>query len=360
MKKSTLFALSAVVALSVSLAGGCSKAGESVATTDTTRYEYDLSRILFLLPEVHDVPSASETKAIISQRKRLAALKSEYQKRLKVAKIAEHSLKPSLDSTNDFALITCNGKTLYNSQVQLSVRLVQHLEKIKNKNIKERKLKQAAQNVMKRAIASFVSDQIYSDYAKEHKIVIDDSLMASNRLSFAKNHRSPDFASLCQKLTPTEVSALKEQMRDALLKHKAQDAILDASDLSVSDEEVSATLSRFQKIYEISSATNAIIYATASNVYQRIRSREITFEEAFQDYNQDDEADDNGGWCTVSLNQLTHDDQFALAERLRTAKPGDVLPPMKLDNALCIVKVTAKRVATDKESAPTGNEKETK
>ena len=341
---------------------GCEQKTDSVATSvDTTRYEYDLSRILFLLPEVHEIPSAQETKEILKQHKRKVALDTSYRKVVEAAKIVDHGVKPVFDGTNDFALITYNGHTLSNSQVRQTVQLIQNLERFKSRKSKEnaRKFTKIVRETLKRAIGSFIRAQAYNDYAKTHRISVDESLLASNKVSFAKRHHCPNYKTLKGRLSAEEAALLDQMMKDAILSHDVQEDMLKRADLAVSDQELAATLARFERIYKTAVATNTLVYATASNAYERILSHEITFEEAFQDYNQDDAAEDDGSWCTISLNQLTQDDQYALAERLRTAKPGDVFPPMELDNALCIVKVTAKRVATDKEADPTENEKET-
>ena len=346
--------------LCAALLGCDQKANQSASATDTTRYEYDLSRILFLVPEVYEVPSAAETKDLLIKQKRGEAIKAEYKRLLKTTKILEHAKTPVLGGTNDIALITYNGKTLYNSDVLKSIRLMQHLERIKAKNVSKTKLKKITRDIYRTAIAAFVNSQAYSDYAKAHGITLSEDSLASNKVSVAKQYRCADYKALSKKLSPEEVKLLNQKIYETVITHDAKKDIVSKANISATDDEIQSLMTRFQKVYETSVATNSVVYATASNVYQRIQTRQITFEEAFQDYNQDQDADDDGGWCTVSLNQLTQDDQYVLAERLRTAKPGDVFPPMELDNALCIVKVTAKRVATDKESAPTGNEKETK
>ena len=349
------------------------KTDSAASSVDTTRYEYDLSRILFLLPDVHEVPSVQDTKEILEQHKRKVALDTSYREVLESAKIVEHSMKPVIEGTNDFALITYNGNTLSNSQVRQTVQLVQDLERFKSRKGKDnaRKCAKIARETQKRAIGAFIRAQVYDGYAKTHQISVDESLLASNKVSFAKRHHCPNYKTLKERLSAEEAALLDRMMRDAILSHDVQEDMLKRADLAVSDQELAATMARFERIYKTAVATNTLVYATASNAYERILSHEITFEEAFQDYNQDDAAEDDGSWCTVSLNQLTHDDQFALAEYLRTANPGDVLPPMELDNALCIVKVTAKRVATDKEkpaaeespedqkTEQTANEKET-
>lgn len=301
--------------------------------------EYDLARILFFLPEVHDVPTEEEAQAIRKTAKRNQALKDEYQRRVKAAQIVENPNWAS--ASNDVAAITVNGKSLLKSQILQSIQLRQHLEQLRKKNIKPMTLKRIANDMKRRAVAAFVNAEIYSAYADEHGITLDETLVTSNRQMCAKSCRLPSFDALRQKLGTAEAAALDREIRTSLLVHQAKEAIVRAANLTVTPEEVAAMRTRFQAVHDASVATNALIYAAASNVYQRIRSREITFEEAVQDFNQDTDMEEDGSWCTVRLNQL--EDEPLLAAHLRTANAGDVLPPLEIDNALCIVKVGAKR-----------------
>lgn len=323
---------------------GCQKDGTPEAATPQAPIaeavaEYDLARILFFLPEIHDVPTDEEAREIRKTTKRNQALKTEYQKRVKAAQIAENPNWATV--SNDVAAITVNGKPLLKSQILQSIQLRQHLEQLRKKNIKPMTLKRIANDMKRRAVAAFVNVEIYSAYATEHGITLDEALVASNRQMCAKSCRLPSFDALCKKLGAAEAAALDREIRTSLLVHQAKEAIVRAANLTVTPEEVKAMQTRFQAVHDASVATNAVIYATASNVYHRIRAHEITFEEAVQDFNQDTDMEEDGAWCTVRLSQL--EDEPLLAAHLRAAKAGDVLPPLEIDNALCIVKVGAKR-----------------
>jgi hypothetical protein len=97
---------------------------------------------------------------------------------------------------------------------------------------------------------------------------------------------------------------------------------------------------------EIAEATNALVYATASNVYSRIQSGE-DFLELAKKYDELPVHGGPGEWGRITASWYSDDVEFL--KLLKNTPEGGITPPIEADEGLLIVKVLSKKTIEENE-----------
>jgi len=113
--------------------------------------------------------------------------------------------------------------------------------------------------------------------------------------------------------------------------------ILTSKPVVVTGESVTNRIKAICRYNERMTATNALIFAQATNVWKRIISKELTFEQAATNYSEDAYLDMGCEWGTFSRDQIA-DDPSVLAI-LPNLKVGDITPPLESDGGLGILRL---------------------
>lgn len=90
-------------------------------------------------------------------------------------------------------------------------------------------------------------------------------------------------------------------------------------------------------------ATNALIYAYATNLWKQACACDDFAKFAREHTQLNDEAQDNGEWTTVDERFLVGDPPLpggdVILEHLKRMKPGEIAPPIAADNGLMIIRL---------------------
>ncbi len=211
------------------------------------------------------------------------------------------------------------------------------LSDISKKNLETRLEQQAPYN--------FVNGQLLFAYGKDHGITISDEEVAKHCREVAKGYNSPDLNSFLANFSPLSQALFKSMVKEEALKAKIRAFILNSVDKNVSEEEIANQYARLDRINTNGAATNAIVFAKATNVWQRIVASQLTFEEAVEDFTEDVSKERDGYWGRFTADDLAAEPE--LYTKVSLAAEGAVLPPIECDNALCIVKLDSKTVEDD-------------
>ena len=132
---------------------------------------------------------------------------------------------------------------------------------------------------------------------------------------------------------------LDEEIESAALLGAIRRDFFTRNKIVVSDEEV-ADCKKWTADYNARAMmTNAVIWATASNVWKSIVAGTTTLEEAANKYSEDENDVENGEWASFSLDAFS--DEPELAKTISRMSPGDITPPIEGDNGLMILKLVA-------------------
>lgn len=114
-------------------------------------------------------------------------------------------------------------------------------------------------------------------------------------------------------------------------------ALLTASPVTVSEADIDGRLQSIADYNTTATATNALIFARATNVWQEVVAKTISFEDAAKKYSEDMYIAEGCEWGMFTRDQL--EDEKAVKALLPTLKIGDITPPVESDGGLAILRL---------------------
>lgn len=215
------------------------------------------------------------------------------------------------------------------------------LEQIKSKRFKDNGALRA--RLKRLAPKHFVNRELLLKYARIAGYEPSVEERADFMESVAKRHKVKSVGEIYANLSPELLELFKEDLEKSVVATLAERKMRAATPSNVTDEEVNEMFGKIALMNEAVAATNALVYAKATNVWQRLERGDMTFAEAAEDYTEaEDEAAAAGEWGTFSMRDLeTLGDEQALIDRLPKMKAGDITEPIESDNGLAILMLVA-------------------
>ena len=127
------------------------------------------------------------------------------------------------------------------------------------------------------------------------------------------------------------------EIRDRIDYATATNDMLKTRPVVVTDDQVRARLQEIADYNARALATNAVVFALATNVWRQIAGKEISFEDAAKRYSEDEYIADGCAWGLFTKDQLAG--EAALMRVLPSLKVGDVTPPVESDGGLAILRL---------------------
>ena len=137
----------------------------------------------------------------------------------------------------------------------------------------------------------------------------------------------------------TNAFRVDAEIRDRVDHATVTNAILAANPVVVTEPMVQKRLKEIADYNARAEATNAVVFARATNVWQKIVGKEITFEDAAKAYSEDAYLAYGCEWGLFTREQLS--DEAEVLKLLPTLKVGDVTPPVESDGGLAILRMDA-------------------
>lgn len=116
----------------------------------------------------------------------------------------------------------------------------------------------------------------------------------------------------------------------------ATNEIIRSAHIEVTDLMVSERLGVISNYNRRASSTNVLVFARATNVWQQVVAKKLTFEEAAEKFSEDAYLSSGIEWGSFSRDQLS--DEPAVLAILPTLKVGDVTPPVESDGGLAVLR----------------------
>lgn len=256
---------------------------------------------------------------------------------------AEAPRNPSAQS-NDFVVVRIDGKDLTRGDVVRNGRavLLLNMNKARKTKIKNRELK-AMERYCKSAVNREIARAAVAKYVKDRNLQV-----PTNVLRRATRRFESQYGALSRKLKRRHnLGDLKYMLgRDA---HYADDMIMElalyevmtnnvvkSADIVVTDDMVAERIKQIERANAIAAATNACVFAKATNVWQKIVSGELAFEDAASKFSEDEYINEGCEWGCFTREQLEGDE--AVLALLPTIKDGDITPPVESDGGLAILR----------------------
>ena len=183
-------------------------------------------------------------------------------------------------------------------------------------------------------------------YLADHRLTPDSNVVARLTRAFARRygvkskklkrwHTVDDL----KYMLGTNAFRVDAEIRDRVDYATVTNAILAANPVVVTEPMVQKRLKEIADYNARAEATNAVVFALATNVWQKIVGKEITFEDAAKAYSEDAYLAYGYEWGLFTREQLS--DEAEVLKLLPTLKVGDVTPPVESDGGLAILRMDA-------------------
>lgn len=183
-------------------------------------------------------------------------------------------------------------------------------------------------------------------YLADHRLTPDSNVVARLTRAFARRygvkskklkrwHTVDDL----KYMLGTNAFRVDAEIRDRVDHATVTNAILAANPVVVTEPMVQKRLKEIADYNARAEATNAVVFARATNVWQKIVGKEITFEDAAKAYSEDAYLAYGYEWGLFTREQLS--DEAEVLKLLPTLKVGDVTPPVESDGGLAILRMDA-------------------
>lgn len=120
---------------------------------------------------------------------------------------------------------------------------------------------------------------------------------------------------------------------------KVRRTYLSQNPVTVKKDEAEAFLKRVVDYNARAEATNVLVWAKASNLWEQVKGGEDFKLLARKFTEVVSEQDDDGSWGVYSLGDLEKAEEGAVAQKLATLAVGETTPPVELDNGVAIVRI---------------------
>lgn len=248
-------------------------------------------------------------------------------------------------------LVKVGDKELKTTDLLAESELRCQLELIRNPKIREKALENIRKRISSTAVKYFVTSTLSSEYIKENNIIIDSKTREEHIAKLLKSFKINKIEDIKNKLPEYLVNRFESGIERTLIVDAARNAILNKANINVSEEQVDKALERYTRANEKASLTNALVYAHASNVWNRIVAKKRTFDEAAFEYSEiEGEATQFGLWGSFKESNFESDEEKPFKEWLLKAKLGDISPPLVVDSGLCITRLDSVSHNDDQDS----------
>lgn len=196
----------------------------------------------------------------------------------------------------------------------------------------------------KRADQVEISDACYAAYARAHGLTNSVEVIARITKQFEKRYgayskklKRHHTLNDLKYMFGRNASRLDALINSAAMHQTVTNHILSTNPVVITDDMIKDRISEIANANKSREATNAWVYAHATNVWHEIANRKLTFEQAATNYSQDAYLSMGCEWGTFSRESLS--DEKALLDLLPTLKRGDITPPIESDCGLAILRI---------------------
>ena len=177
-------------------------------------------------------------------------------------------------------------------------------------------------------------------WAAENDIKPTPEELATFQKGFLASCKKPnaDFAKFVKRnFTAEEIQTINERVHIEATCSKARKTYIAKNPAAIEKVDVDAYIKRVENYNRMASATNALIWAKATNVWNQAKAG-ADFAELAAEYSEDEGSSDDGGtWGVFRLSDLSGDGN--LAKIVSALDVGAVSAPVEADNGLNLVKL---------------------
>ena len=184
----------------------------------------------------------------------------------------------------------------------------------------------------------YISQTLIEEFARTNNITVSVADLNKARASFKKSCKK-DFQRwdvFIKRFSNEERTLIDERAQVESLCSNVKKWYLEKHPVTVTTQEVVTCQKRLENYQSRAFATNAVIWAHASNVWKKVQSG-ANFEMLANRYTEDENEPEDGEWGQFLLSDFAEEKHlYDLVSRM---KPGMITPPIEGDNGLMILKL---------------------
>ena len=245
---------------------------------------------------------------------------------------------------HDVVAVRIDGKDLTRNDIIRNSKVVLQLtmNKVRKTKIRHREV-QMLERACRGAVSREISKAAVARYLHERNLSVPSNVImrVTRRFEYQygavskKLKRRHNLNDLKYMLGKNAFRADEMILEMALFETMTNDVVRSAN-IIISDKMVADRQEHIKAANERAAATNAFIFAKATNVWKKIVSGELTFESAASKFSEDEYIQGGCEWGCFTRDQLEGEEE--LLALLPTLKPGDITPPVESDGGLAILR----------------------
>ncbi len=240
-------------------------------------------------------------------------------------------------------VITANGRAFHQTNLNERVELMVKVATIANPNMKLSDITRLRKRLRSTLPKVFVREVAFDEFVKANKIKVEESAVDRARKSLMAalgDRKPPKYDSIRRKVGP--LAAVLDGMVQAQATESAvRQHILAKNPLVLPPNYVADQMARIKAYNAEMSLTNALVFARATNVWEKLKAGADFKQMAKQFSEVPREAQDGGEWGNLGLQQLEPDED--LVNWAQKLQPGEFSPPIEGDNGLMILRMDSKK-----------------
>ena len=254
------------------------------------------------------------------------------------------SLTNEQAAVHDVVVVRIDGKDITRSDIIRNAKVVLQLNmnKVRKTKVRQREV-QMLERSCRGAASREIAKAAVSRYIHDRNLIVTTNVIKRVTRRFESQYgamskklkRRHNLGDLKYMLGKNAFRADEMIMEMACFETMTSDVVR-AANIVISDKMVSDRLEHIKMANQRAAATNAFIFAKATNVWKKIVSGELTFESAASKFSEDEYIQEGCEWGCFTRDQLEGEEE--LLAFLPTIKPGDITPPIESDGGLAILR----------------------
>lgn len=187
---------------------------------------------------------------------------------------------------------------------------------------------------------AYIAQTLLCEFASTNGIRVseEDLTRARNKFKNACKKSFQRWNSFLDGFSEGQRATVEDRVRVESVCSKVRAWYLERNPVTVTTQEVVNCQKRLENYHDRAMATNAVIWAHASNIWKKVVSGE-NFEMLANRYTEDDTDPEDGEWGDFLLSDFA--DEKPLYDAILRMQPGEITPPIEGDNGLMILKLVS-------------------
>ena len=244
-------------------------------------------------------------------------------------------------SVRDRVVVTVNGRELHSTNLNERVEMFVKVSTIANPKMALSDIPKLRSRLKASVPKLFVREVVFDEYAQAEKLKVDDVAIEKARKKLMTSFKGRmTFENLRRKMGPL-AEALDEFVRVQATEDVVRQRILEKNPLVLPPNYAKEQTSRAKAYNARMALTNALVFARATNVWEKLKNGADFKQMARQFSELPKEAEEGGEWGTLGIQQLEPDED--LVKWAQKLQPGEFSPPIEGDNGLMVLKMDSKK-----------------